>query len=77
MKALSYDVSGEWYTVHTPGLEALESKNEYQENHSRRDDIKIIGLEEKADEKTWDDTEQVVKKAINEQLGIEHAPTRG
>ena len=43
------------------GLEALESKNKYLENHSRRDNIKIIGLEEKADEKTWDDTEQVVK----------------
>ena len=28
-------------------------------------------MEEKADEKTWDDTEQVVKKAIKEQLGIE------
>ena len=53
------------------GLEALESKNEYLENHSRRDNIKIIGLEEKADEKTWDDTKQVVKKAIKEQLGIE------
>ena len=51
-------------------LEALEAKNEYLENHSRRDNIKIIGLEEKADEKTWDDTEQVVKKAIKEQLGI-------
>ena len=28
-------------------------------------------MEEKTDEKTWDDTEQVVKKAIKEQLGIE------
>ena len=28
-------------------------------------------MEEKADEKTWDDTEQVVKKAIKEQLGTE------
>ena len=53
------------------GLEALESKNEYLENHSKRDNIKIIGLEEKADEKTWEDTERVVKKAIKEQLGIE------
>ena len=43
------------------GLEALEWKNEYLENPSRRDNIKIIGLEEKADEKTWDDTEQVVR----------------
>ena len=53
------------------GLEALESKNEYLENHSRRGNVKIIGLEEKADEKTWDDMEQVVKKAIKKQLGIE------
>ena len=53
------------------GLEALELKNEFLEHHARRDNIKIIGLEEKADEKTWDDTEQVVKKATKEQLGIE------
>ena len=44
------------------GLEALESKTEYLENHSRHNNIKIIGVGEKADKKTWDDTGKSCQK---------------
>ena len=53
------------------GLEALEFKHEYLENQSRRDNIKIVGVEEKNSEKTWDDKEEVVKKIIKEKLGMD------
>ena len=45
---------------------------EYLENQSRGCNVRIIGLpEDKQQEKTWDDTEQVVKKALKETLKLE------
>ena len=52
------------------GLEDMEWKHEYLENQSRHNNIKITGVVEDNDEKTWDDTEATVKKLIKEKLGI-------
>eukprot|EP00112_Aurelia_sp_Birch-Aquarium-sp1_P021531 Seg582.19 transcript_id=Seg582.19/GoldUCD/mRNA.D3Y31 product="hypothetical protein" protein_id=Seg582.19/GoldUCD/D3Y31 len=50
----------------------VESKLEYMENQSRRNNIKILGIQEdKDEEKTWDDTEEVVRKALKEKLNLE------
>ena len=47
----------------------MESKHEYLENMSRRNNIKILGLlEHKLKEKSWDDTEELVKGVIKEKL---------
>ena len=53
------------------GFEDLEWKQEYLENQSRRNNIKITGVQEDDTEKTWDDTEMIVQKMIREKLGIE------
>ena len=53
------------------GFEDLEWKNEYLQNQSRRNDIKITGVPEGEEEKTWDDTEAIVKNLISDKLGIE------
>ena len=70
LKAVYHQIKGLNQNLNN-GIEALESKIEYLGNHSRRNNIKVIGVEEKADEKTWDDTEKVAKKVIKEKLGIE------
>ena len=47
----------------------MESKHEYLKNMSRRNNIKILGLlEDKLKEKSWDDTEELVKGVIKEKL---------
>ena len=53
------------------GFEDLEWKQEYLDNQSRRNNIKITGVQEDDTEKTWDDTEMIVKKMIREKLDIE------
>ena len=50
------------------GFEDLEWKNE---NQSRGNNIKITGVPEGEEEKTWEDTEAIVKKLISDKLGIE------
>ena len=52
-------------------LEDLENKHEYLENMSRRNNVKILGPpEDKNCEKSWEDTEQIVKETINKELEI-------
>ena len=52
--------------------DSTEDQLEYLENQSRRCNVRIIGLpEDKQQEKTWDDTEHVVKKALEETLKLE------
>ena len=47
----------------------MESKHEHLENMSRRNNIKILGLlEDKLKEKSWNDTEELVKGVIKEKL---------
>ncbi len=49
----------------------VEAQLEYIENQSRRNNIKILGIEDiKEEEKTWDDTEEVVRKALKDKLDI-------
>ena len=50
------------------GLEDMEWKHEYLENQSRCNSIKITGVVEDNDEKTWDDREATVKKLTKEKL---------
>ena len=52
-------------------FEAPENKVEYLENQSRRNNIKIFCVPEEENEKTWDDTEVIVKTLIRNKLGIE------
>ena len=54
-------------------IEKLEDKHDYIENHSRRNNIKIMGVEEKNEQKTWEDTEKVVQKLFQEQPGFSDA----
>ena len=49
----------------------VELQLEYLENQSRRSNVRISGVTENKDsEKSWDDTEKVVKKIIKENLNI-------
>ena len=52
-------------------FDTLENKVEYLENQSRRNNIKIFGVPEEENEKTWDDTEVIVKTLIRNKPGIE------
>eukprot|EP00112_Aurelia_sp_Birch-Aquarium-sp1_P015482 Seg3433.4 transcript_id=Seg3433.4/GoldUCD/mRNA.D3Y31 product="hypothetical protein" protein_id=Seg3433.4/GoldUCD/D3Y31 len=51
------------------GIEDLQIKNDYLENRSRRNNIKVYGIPE-APAETWDDCEEKVKKALVEKLDI-------
>ena len=52
--------------------EDLEEKQDYLENMSRKNNIKILVLTEDTEcEKTWEDTETLVKKTVTEQLHVE------
>ena len=48
--------------------EEIEEKQEYLENMSRINNIKVLDLPEEEGEKTWADTEELVKKTVKEQL---------
>ena len=52
-------------------FDGMEDRQDYLENQSRRNNIKIFGISENDDEKTWEDTELVVKKVIQNKLGIQ------
>ena len=53
-------------------LDAMDSELEYLENQSRRNNIRITGVpEDTQNEKSWDDTENIVKQLIKEKLGIQ------
>ena len=50
----------------------MENKHEYLEDVSRRNNIKIVGLpEDQLKEKSWDDTEKLVKGVIKEKLKVD------
>ena len=51
-------------------IEAMEDNIEYMENQNRRNNVKILGMEENPDkEKSWDDTEELVQNLIKDNLG--------
>ena len=48
----------------------MEDNVEYMENQNRRNNVKILGIEEDPDkEKSWDDTEELVQNLIKDKLG--------
>ena len=51
-------------------VEDLEDKQDYAENKSRRNNLKLIGVPESSEEKTWDDTKPIVKDLVRKKLGI-------
>ena len=51
-------------------LEEQSSKMEYLENQSWRNNIRVSGIPESADE-TWEIVEEKVKKAVGEKLDME------
>ena len=52
-------------------IKGIEDQLENLENESRRNNVKIMGIDEDLKEKTWDDTEKVVRKIIREKLSVE------
>ena len=52
-------------------FEEMADHNEYLENQSRRDNLKILGVPESETEKTWDDSESKVKELIKSKLSID------
>ena len=55
----------------TNSLDAMDSEIEYLENQSRRNNIRITGVpEDTQNEKSCDDTENLVKQLIKDKLGI-------
>ena len=50
-------------------IEKLEDKHDYIENHSLRNNNKIMRVKETNEEKNWEDTEEVVQKLFQEKLG--------
>ena len=47
------------------GFEDIANHTEYLENQSRRNNLKILGVPESSDEKSWDETEKKVRALVN------------
>lgn len=73
IKALETNVDKSKLTIqqHDVDIEAVQDGVEYIENQSRRNNIKLVGLDEGDEERSWSDTEEVFKQCIKEKLGIE------
>ena len=52
------------------GFEDIADHTEYLENQSRRNNLKILGVPESPDEKSWDETEKKVKALVKSELGV-------
>eukprot|EP00112_Aurelia_sp_Birch-Aquarium-sp1_P002120 Seg1230.2 transcript_id=Seg1230.2/GoldUCD/mRNA.D3Y31 product="hypothetical protein" protein_id=Seg1230.2/GoldUCD/D3Y31 len=52
-------------------VENITRKQVYLENQSRRNNLKILGLEEKSPSESWNETEELVKEKIKHLLDIE------
>ena len=61
----SYDVNNEF--------EILADKHEYQENQSRRNNVKLIGVPESANAESWEESEQIFKENVKSALQIDDA----
>ena len=69
MEAKVKDAEEEIGTLQTD-LRTQDSKLEYLENQSQRNNIRVSGIPESPNE-TWDVAEAKVKQGIQEQLGID------
>eukprot|EP00794_Sanderia_malayensis_P012576 gene12576-13865_t len=56
-------------------VEDMLDKQEYLENQSRRNNLKLIGGPEDSSENSWDETENTVKALIKSELGIDEEIT--
>ena len=52
-------------------IDELYDQQEYLENHSRRNNIKVLDVQESEGGETWEESEKLVKDAIKEHLKIE------
>ena len=52
-------------------IDKLFDQNEQLENHSRHNNVKVIGIPEKDPNESWEESENLVKNAIKEHLNIE------
>ena len=50
------------------GFEDITDHTEYLENQSRRNNLKILGVPETTDEKSWDETERRSRLWLNQSL---------
>ena len=51
-------------------IEAMQDNVEHMEDQNRRNNVKILGMEEDPDkEKLWDDTEELIQNLIKDKLG--------
>ena len=55
---------------HDNGLEGLFGKQEYIENQSQRNNVKLIGIPESPEEETWDDSEKIFIDNVKSTLKI-------
>ena len=53
------------------GLDVLANQQEYLENQSYRNNVKITGVPESDSKNCWDETEKLVKSVIKTKLGID------
>ena len=53
--------------------ERISNQVDYLENQSRHNNIKILGLAESKEERTWEDTEKLIKSTIKDTLGVDES----
>ncbi|XP_068670429.1 uncharacterized protein [Montipora foliosa] len=72
LKPLEAKLDQAYETVHkiVSDIKAQQLKTEYLENHSKRNNIRVNGIEESVKE-TWQDSEEKVKMAVREKLGMD------
>ena len=56
-------------------IDELYDQQEYLENHSRRNNIKVLGIQESEGGETWEESEKLVKDAIKEHRPVNREST--
>ena len=54
--------------THNDGFEGLCGKQEYIENQSRCNNVKLIGIPESSEEESWDDSEKIFIDSVKSTL---------
>lgn len=52
-------------------LDSIKDSLEYQENMSRRNNVKLVGFPESEESESWDQSEEILKSQVKDVLGIE------
>ena len=73
IKALEANIDKSKFTIrqYDEDIKVVQDGIEYIENQSCGNNIKLVGLDEGDDERSWSDTKEVFKKCVKEKLGIE------